>query len=137
MTWERVPATKEYSERLLRIRLEHYVKFQFGVMAVLDTQGDLVGQAGLQVLEDPKLDRVEVVVFLKASVIGGGLGTTLCQYYIHEAEKCGLAYIYATVRPENTAARKLVSKLGFILVDHIVHYGKYCDLWQLRLSNRC
>ena len=134
MTWERVPATLEYSKRLLTLRLEHYSKFRFGIMAVIDAREALVGQAGLQVINDPALDRVEVVVFLRADVIGSGLGTLLCEYYITESRICGLDEIYATVRPQNLAALKLVTKLGFVFVEDMIYYGKTCGLWRLKLQ---
>ncbi len=133
MTWERLKATQEYSERLLSFRLQHYSDHKFGIMAIEDGAGRLVGQAGFQVLHDLVPDCVELVVFLSAGAIGRGNGRKLTEHMTEQARRCGLTSVYATVRHENEPADRLVRKLGFRFVAEATHFGQACGLWRLPL----
>ncbi len=134
MTWERTRATPEYSRQLLELRLKHYSRHGFGIMAIEDANAVLVGQAGLQVLHDIGREQIEFVVFLSPHLVGTGLGTILGEYFTTLSRQCRLSEIYATVRPENAAAERLIRKLGFKYAADAVHFGMPCSLWRLGLE---
>jgi RimJ/RimL family protein N-acetyltransferase len=133
MTWERTAATPEYTHHLLEYRLRHYEEYGFGIMAVEDGTGRLIGQAGLQTLADVQPDAVELVVFLASTHTTGGIGTVLSESLIDLARECGLQYLYATVRPENTPAERLVRRLHFVQIGTATHFGMPSTVWRLAL----
>lgn len=133
MTWERIRATPEYTSQLLEFRLRHYKMHGFGIMAVEDEHGQVIGQAGLQVLADIDANAVEFVVFLAPTHVSMGYGTVLSRYYIGLARECGMKHLYATVRPENVPAERLVRRLGFELVGTATHFGMPSTVWRVLL----
>ena len=58
----------------------------------------------------------------------------LSQYYIGLARECGLKHLYATVRPENAPAERLVRRLGFEQVGAAIHFGMPSTVWRLALQ---
>jgi RimJ/RimL family protein N-acetyltransferase len=135
MTWERVKATPEYSRDLLAYRLEQYSKYGFGVMAIENPQGLLVGQGGLQVLHDVAPGEIELVVFLSPQQIGKGLGRTIGEFFIKASRECGISELYATVRHENAAAEQWIKKIGFEFERETTHFRIHCGLWRADLGN--
>jgi RimJ/RimL family protein N-acetyltransferase len=134
MTWERTAATPEYTHHLLEFRLRHYEEYGFGIMAVKDDTGQLIGQAGLQTLADVQPDAVELVVFLASTHTTGGIGTVLSESIIDLAREYGLGDLYATVRPGNTPAERLVHRLHFVQIGTAMHFGMPSTLWRLALQ---
>jgi RimJ/RimL family protein N-acetyltransferase len=134
MTWEGTGATPEYTHHLLGFRLKHYETYGFGIMAVEDDNQTLIGQAGLQVLTDIDRNTVELVVFLAVTHLACGHGTVLSTHYISLARACGMQTLYATVRPGNKPADRLVQRLGFQPTGTATHFGMPSTMWRLSLQ---
>jgi ribosomal-protein-alanine N-acetyltransferase len=123
MRWERLEGTDDEVQSLLGFRLEHYRQHGFGVNALWSDSAELVGQAGLQRL-GPDQDRVELVVFLSKQIWGRGVATRVSRWFLNRAlAECNVSALWATVRPENGPARRLVDRLGYREVGRREHYG--------------
>jgi ribosomal-protein-alanine N-acetyltransferase len=103
---------QQASLAVLRQFMAHWDRHAFGVWAVTEkTTGTLLGQCGLRFL--PELQEVEVLYLLARASGGQGLAS--------EAAAAALAYgfgqahlerIIALTKPENTASRRVMEKLG-------------------------
>ncbi len=91
---------------------DHWRRRGFGVWAVTDRQtGRLLGQCGLRFVEEA--GDVEVLYLLNKTAWGRGLATEAADAALtfgFETER--LQRIIGLVRPENTASRKVLEKVG-------------------------
>ena len=109
--WERKKVGKEYFLGLIQYRINHYGEYDFGVCALLD--GDkLIGQFGLQVMENSSKERVEVVIYLAKEYRGKGYGTLLMKAMRQKARTKGMSKLYATVRQDDEISKAVLKKLG-------------------------
>lgn len=121
-SWERLPQEHDYYERLIKFRIAHYNDHSFGVYGVwLGTE--LIGQAGLQVVENEK-DQIEWVIFLGKHYVGKKLGSTILQHIINLCKQNDMDALYAIVRPDNHAGIALAKKVGGIVVSRVTHYSE-------------
>jgi ribosomal-protein-alanine N-acetyltransferase len=105
-------AAHEASSAVLRQFMAHWECHAFGVWAVTEkTTGTLLGQCGLRFL--PELQEVEVLYLLARAHWGQGLASEAAgaalDYGFGEAN---LERIIALTKPENTASRRVMEKLG-------------------------
>ncbi|MET8267208.1 GNAT family N-acetyltransferase [Micromonospora arida] len=128
-SWERTAPSVEYVRTLIDFRLEHYERFGFGVLAVENSAGRLVGQAGLQVFNVDR-DMLEVVIFLASAETGKGLGSRALAAISMQAYSCDIACLYAAIRLDNFSARRFFSSRGFELIGRDVHYAQVCGIWR-------
>jgi RimJ/RimL family protein N-acetyltransferase len=126
--------TPNYFETLLNLRLKHYQKFGFGVHGVW-LNGNLIGQCGLQVL-DEELDRVECAIFLGKAFTHQGLGTILARYIFQRCKDCGMIEFYGVARPDNPESIALVKKLGGIALGKTMHFNREAIIFRVDLSSK-
>lgn len=111
--WERKTVGREYFVGLIQYRINHYQEYDFGVCALLD--GDkLIGQFGLQVMENSLKEKVEVVIYLSKEYRGKGYGTLLMKAIRQMAQAKGMSKLYATVRQDDEASKAVLKKLGVL-----------------------
>ena len=120
--WERKIMPEEYYTTLLEFRINHYKKHGFGVHAIFK-DGKLIGQMGLQVLNEQKQE-LEYVIFLSKDVVGQGIGTKLLSYLFNRCKEEGIKTIYGIIRIGNEPAKKLVKKFGGKELQSVSHYDQ-------------
>lgn len=130
--WERVPRDDEYYRRILRFRLDHYQQYGFGVHGIW-LNNDLIGQCGLQVLNETR-DQVELVIFLGKAHVRRGLGQKLTEHVLSRCKDSGLRMIYGVVRPENKAALELLRRFNAKPTRTQVHFGYSATVFSIPLG---
>lgn len=78
---------------------------------------------------------VEHSVYIDPAARGRGIGTTLMEAFIAEAEAAGVWTIQSSIFPENTASLSLHDKLGFRRVGQreriaLMTYGPLAGVWR-------
>jgi ribosomal-protein-alanine N-acetyltransferase len=132
-------AARQASHTVLRHFIEHWAQHAFGVWAVTDkATGVLLGQCGLRFL--PELNEVEVLYLLARACWGQGLASEAARAALtYGFDEVGLERIIALTRPENTASRRVMEKLGMryeknLHIFHLeaVYYAVTRDVWRQR-----
>lgn len=123
MTWDATARPLERTEETLNGRIKHYEDHGFGIWAVIDkVSGEMIGQAGLQVLQGTS--DVELVVFTAKRYWRHGVGMEACIAILTYAfTEMNLSRIVGVTRTHNVAAQQLGEKLGFRLVREDTAYG--------------
>ncbi|GMV22070.1 MAG: hypothetical protein AMXMBFR57_20190 [Acidimicrobiia bacterium] len=132
--WERLTRNHEYYQKILRFRLAHYQQYGFGVHGIW-LRGDLIGQCGLQVLNETR-DQVEFVVFLGKSHVRKGVGRRLTEHVLSRCRDAGLRTIYGVVRPENQAGVALLRRFNARPVKTQVHFGYPATVFSIPIGRR-
>lgn len=135
MSWSRKPWSRTNVEFLLRHRLGHYLMYGFGpYAAVLD--GHLLGMAGAQIWEE-KSDAVELLAYVAKDQWGKGLATELLSWSLLRLEQfTNQSTVFATTRPENVRAARMVTRLGFQPIGKkSAHYGHEAITWRRDLKH--
>jgi RimJ/RimL family protein N-acetyltransferase len=103
---------QEASLAVLRQFVAHWDQHAFGVWAVTEkTTGTLLGQCGLRFL--PELQEVEVLYLLARAHWGQGLASEAAGAALaYGFDQANLERIIALTKPENTASRRVMEKLG-------------------------
>ena len=130
--WERQVMTPEYYRGLLQFRLGHYWRYGFGIHG-LWRGSEMVGQAGLQVLDEEK-DRVEFVVFLGTRFVGKGIGTCLARTLAERCKAAGMEVLYGVVRSDNPEGKHMVEKISGTLVGRMTHFHREAGVYSIRLN---
>lgn len=129
--WERKIMSEDYYTTLLEFRINHYKKYGFGVHAIFQ-DGKLIGQMGLQVLNEEK-KQLEFVIFLSKDYVQQGIGSKLLNYLLNRCRDVGIEIIYGVIRNENKAATRLIKKFGGRELKSVSHYQQTGILYELRL----
>jgi RimJ/RimL family protein N-acetyltransferase len=133
------PEAHQASQAVLTHFIDHWTRYPFGVWAVTDNvTGTLLGQCGLRFL--PELNEVEVLYLLARAYWGQGLASEAAQAALaYGFEQVGLERIIALTKPENTASRRVMEKLGMryeknLHIFHLeaVYYAMTQDAWRQR-----
>lgn len=102
----------DIAQRTISYFIEHWQRRGFGVWAVVDkASGDLIGQCGLNVLEEAP--ETEVLYLLDRPYWGRGLATeaarraVLCGFH-----DVGLTRIVGLTKPENIMSQRVLEKAG-------------------------
>lgn len=132
--WERLQRDDDYYQKILRFRLDHYQQYGFGVHGIW-LQGELIGQCGLQVLNETR-DQVELVIFLGKAHVRKGLGLRLTEHVLSRCEDAGLRMIYGVVRPENKAALELLRHFNAKPIRTQVHFGYIATVFNIPIVRR-
>ena len=112
VTWAHVRLPLADSLRRWADRLDGWQRDGYGmwIAEVRDT-GTVIGHCGLQRLEEG--DEVEVGYYLGRAAWGRGYATEAAAACVAFGfARCGLERIVAVVRPENTASRHVLRKVG-------------------------
>lgn len=91
---------------------EHWAEHGWGVWAVIDrATGDLIGHCGLNHM--PESTDIEVLYALARSAWGRGLATEAAEAALaHGFGPLRLPRIIAVTKPENSASRRVMERLG-------------------------
>lgn len=130
--WERQVMSDEYYKTLLQFRIGHYKKYGFGVHAIF-IDGHLVGQMGLQVLDEQK-GEIEYVIFLGKNYTKKGIGTKLLQYLFERCKDEGIETVYGVIRSDNDISKHIVNKFGGIMLKTMAHYHQTGVLYEIRIK---
>jgi RimJ/RimL family protein N-acetyltransferase len=137
------PEAQQASHEVLRHFIDHWTRYAYGVWAVTDkVTGTLLGQCGLRFL--PQLNEVEVLYLLARASWGQGLASEAAEAALaYGFEQVGLERIIALTKPENTASRRVMEKLGMryeknLHIFHLeaVYYAITQDAWRGREGSR-
>lgn len=129
--WDRKIMSEEYYTALLEFRINHYKKHGFGVHAIFK-DGQLIGQMGLQVLDEQK-QQLEYVIFLGKQYTGQGIGTKLLTYLFSRCKEEGINTLYGVIRSGNKPAINQMKKFGGNQLKTISHYKQSAILYELKL----
>lgn len=130
--WERQEMSDEYYKALLQFRIGHYKKYGFGVHAIF-IDGYLVGQMGLQVLDEQKR-QLEYVIFLGKDYIQKGIGTKLLKYLFDRCKDEGIETIYGVIRSDNDISKHIMNKFGGRMIKTMAHYHQTGVLYEIKLK---
>lgn len=129
--WERQKMSDEYYKALLQFRLKHYKKYGFGVHAIFK-EGHLIGQMGLQVLDEQK-NQLEYVIFLGKDYVKQGIGTKLLNYLFNRCKDEGIETVYGVIRSDNDISKHIVNKFHGKMIKTMAHYQQTGVLYEIRL----
>lgn len=132
MTWTRNEWDESNVAHLLRLRLDHYTKYGFGVYGVLTPDGALVGMAGAQFWDEQSPD-VEVIAYIERTCWNQGWSTAILSATVARVfDEClSVSRIVAATRHDNTAAQAVARSLGMRTTGEGVHYGAPSIYWVL------
>lgn len=100
--------------------LAHWQMHEFGVW-VAEHEGKTIGFGGLSYRRYGKEEHINLGYRFSPEAWGKGFATTLGQYAVRYGfQQLGFASIYALVRPEHAASRRVLEKCGLQAVD-VVH----------------
>jgi ribosomal-protein-alanine N-acetyltransferase len=137
-----LPEARQASQAVLTHFIEHWTQHGFGVWAVTDkATGTLLGQCGLRFV--PQLHEVEILYLLVQAVWGQGLASEAARAALtYGFEQVGLERIIALTKPENTASRRVMEKLGMQYEKEVhifnldaVYYALTRHAWQGRAED--
>ena len=130
--WERQKMSDEYYKALLQFRISHYKKYGFGIHAIF-AEGHLIGQMGLQVLDEQK-KQLEYVIFLGKDYTQKGIGTKLLKYLFNRCKDEGIETIYGVIRSDNDISKHIVNKFGGKMIKTMAHYHQTGILYEIKLK---
>ena len=123
--------THEEAKRSLDSILEHWSKHGFGIWAVTDKEKKaLIGRCGLNLIIDTSETEVDFV--LARDYWGRGYAT--------EAAKAALSYgfgvlklgrIIALAKPEHTASRRVIEKVGMHYIRNAGYWNITCAYYEI------
>lgn len=133
LSWEEAQARLTYF-------IKHWQLHHFGLWVIVDKQGDLLGQCGLQFLDNTS--EIELAYAIAKSHWNRGIAT--------EAAKAVLTYGFATLKlskivaitaPTNLASQRVMTKVGlkyekdaYLYQRHVVYYALLRKVWQSDVS---
>ena len=132
-------AARQASQAVLTHFIKHWAEHAFGVWAVMDkATGTLLGQCGLRFL--PEINEVEVLYLLARAHWGQGLASEAARAALaYGFDQVGLDRIIALTKPENTASRRVMEKLGMQYEKNLhifnleaVYYAMTRQAWSRR-----
>jgi ribosomal-protein-alanine N-acetyltransferase len=123
MTWDGTSRPLERTEETLGGRIRHYKDRGFGIWAVVDkNSGEMIGQAGLQVLTGTT--EVELVAYTAKRSWRQGIAREACIAAITYAfTEMNLSKVIAVIRTQNSVAKMLAEKFGFQFDRQDTAYG--------------
>lgn len=130
-SWNRRIMSEDYYTALLQFRINHYKKYGFGVHAVFK-EGKLIGQMGLQVLDDQS-QKIEYVIFLGKEYVGQGIGTKLLSFLFNRCREEGIRTIYGVIRNDNEPSIRILKKFGGKEIKSVSHYQQTGVLYEIKL----
>ncbi len=123
--------TREESEKSLNNILSHWMKHGYGLWAITKKDDDsLLGRCGLNYI--PNTLEVEIDFIIATNYWNNGYAT--------EASKAALFYgfkilkldkIIALSKPENTASRKVIEKVGMRYKKNAVYWNILCAKYEI------
>jgi ribosomal-protein-alanine N-acetyltransferase len=126
--------TREESEKSLGTILNHWDKHGFGIWAIVDkTSGALLGRCGLNFIAETS--EVEVDFVVTPDSWGRGYATEAGKAALaYGFEKLNLDRIIALAKPDNTASRRVIEKIGMRYIKNAEYWGITCAYYAVSRS---
>ena len=126
--------TREESEKSLRNILNHWDKHGFGIWAIVDkTSSVLLGRCGLNLIAETS--EVEIDFVVAPDSWGRGYATETAKAALAYAfKKLNLDRIIALAKPDNTASRRVIEKLGMRYIKNTEYWGITCAYYAISRS---
>ena len=126
--------TREESEKSLTNILKHWDKNGFGIWAIVDKASDvLIGRCGLNLIADTS--EVEVDFVVAPDSWGRGYATEAAKAALaYGFEKLKLDRIIALAKPDNTASRRVIEKIGMRYLKNAEYWGITCAYYAISRS---
>ncbi|MXP48229.1 GNAT family N-acetyltransferase [Altererythrobacter luteolus] len=134
MSWSRKPWGPSNIRHLLDHRLSHYSLYGFGPYAVM-LDDRFVGMAGAQVF-DRERQSVELLAYISKDQWGQGLASEVLSWATARiTDMTDQSSIFATTRPDNARAHRMVERLGFRQTGlDQEHYGHEALTWEMEIE---
>jgi RimJ/RimL family protein N-acetyltransferase len=105
---------------------------ELGLMVKAEVGGQIAGMAGIRRSPRPRIRHVgELGISVRQPYWGTGLGKSLCQYVLREAQHIGVTKVELRVRQDNARAIRLYESVGFVVEGKpraaFLVGGKYYD----------
>lgn len=123
--------TREEARRSLDSILEHWNRHGFGIWAIVDKgKGVLLGRCGLNLITETS--EVEVDFVLGRDWWGRGYATEAAKAALaHGFENLKLDRIMALAKPDNTASRRVMEKIGMKYLRDAEYWGMTCAYYEI------
>jgi RimJ/RimL family protein N-acetyltransferase len=123
--------THEESEKSLNAILKHWGKHGFGIWAIIDNADRaLIGRCGLNLIDETS--EVEVDFVLAPNSWGKGYATESAKAALaYGFQKLKLENIIALAKPENTASRRVIEKIGMHFKRNAQYWGITCAYYAI------
>jgi L-amino acid N-acyltransferase YncA len=107
-------------------------KFRADLIWVAETNGSIVGWAGLQPVSARKAYEgvMEVTIYVHKDHTGQGIGDQLMKHLIIESENAGIWTLHASIFSENTASIRLHESNGFRHIGFRERIAKLDGHWK-------
>jgi ribosomal-protein-alanine N-acetyltransferase len=127
------PMSRTHTETALFSIIKHWERHGFGRWAVISKEDQkLIGCAGLRSYEGI----AELVYLIDEPYWGQGLATEIAVGCLNFGfEKHNFEKIIAFARPENTASRKVMEKIGMSFVDEKVVFDVFVVQYELLVKD--
>ena len=131
-----VPWTDEQTQEFVQRQIGHFTERGFclwKLVAKKDVSARIIGFCGLQPLDIDGRQEVEIGWWLAKDCWGKGLATEAAREALRFGiDRAGLKRIISIARPDNTASRHVMMKLGMTYEREVVHKGVPVVLYSLR-----
>lgn len=126
--------THEESEKSLRNILDHWNKFGFGIWAITDKANNvLLGRCGLNTITETS--EVEIDFVIAPDYWRKGYATEAAEAVLkYGFENLKLNRVIALAKPENTASRRVIEKIGMQYVKEAQYWGITCAYYAISKS---
>ncbi len=123
------PMTRDETEIALLSMIKHWERYGYGRLAVISkVDKQLIGCAGLRNFEE----EAELVYLIDNQYWGQGLATEIATRFLRFGfEKHNFKKIIAFTRPENTASRNVMEKVGMSFVKETFVFGITVVLYEV------
>ena len=124
--------TREESTRSLDMILKHWKNHGFGIWAVVHREDRmLIGRCGLNLIDETS--EVEVDFVLAGSYRGKGYATEAARAALRYGfEQLKLKRIIALSKPDNTASRRVIEKIGMQYIGEAEYWGITCARYEIK-----
>ena len=125
--------TIDRSRDLIDLNRRHVERHGFGMWAV-EREGELIGEAGVQLLERAGPE-IEIGWTIGRPWWGRGYATEAARAWLDVARTVlGFDEVIATVLPGNAASRRVAQKVGMHFAGHRHVHGGEHEIWAIRLA---
>jgi len=123
--------THEESEKSLKAILKHWSEHSFGIWAIIEkANGVLIGRCGLNLID--MTSEVEVDFVVTPNSWGKGFATEAAGTALaYGFQKLKLENTIALAKPENTASRRVIEKIGMQFKRNAEYWGITCAYYSI------
>jgi RimJ/RimL family protein N-acetyltransferase len=116
--------TPEQTDAYLKVNLDHWDRFGFGIFVLREPDGGFAGRAGLRHLDVDGADEVEIAYTFAQALWGRGYASEIARALAPRAfETLGLKSLVGVTTIDNHASRRVLAKVGFVVERNWMHRG--------------